>query len=145
MPAGVTILVQPSLEAMLMFFARLYKVTQEGASWHFYKKTKQSWISYKWLLQDTDIHIPELVQCAVNGRDRVLSFCCSLLPFLLIGHGFYFLYSIYDYYFIDWYIYLIVYFLDWRFGKKKKKFSSCMAIGGFSLMWFLNKKVVLLG
>ena len=28
---------------------------------------------------------------------------------------------------------------------KKKKFSSCMAIGGFSLMWFLNKNVVLLG
>lgn len=83
------------------------------------KNKKRSWISYEWLLQDTDIQIPQLVQCTVNGRDRVLSFCCSLLPFLLMGHGFYFLYSIYDYYFIDWYIYLIVYFLGWRFGKKK--------------------------
>ena len=83
-PAGVTMLVQPSTtDTVNVFFACLYKVTQESASCHFHKKQNKSKIKYKWLLQDTDTtHIPESVQCTVNGRDRILlSFCCSLLLF----------------------------------------------------------------
>lgn len=112
MPAGVTRLVQPSLATLLMFLPAFKRSCKAVSFLQKNKKLKKE--------QDTDtIHIPKSMQCNRQWPwKNIVIVLLFTFTILLTGHCF-ICFTLYDYYyyFMGWCIYLIVYFLYWKFEK----------------------------